>query len=101
MPVVSSDKVLFGATEFPRYPSCSRLLDWRVTSDIALQKAEEMAEGGESALGPDGEVRSFAPVPAVFCSMSPRHALQRHFLWIPTLFLLSYSFLSKNRSTLA
>lgn len=28
---------------------------------IVLQKAEENAEGGESALGPDGEVREVAP----------------------------------------
>lgn len=35
-----------------------------MTSDLALQKAEEIAEGGESALGPDGEVRSLGPVPA-------------------------------------
>ena len=31
------------------------------------QKAEENAEGGESALGPDGEVRDFASIFTVLC----------------------------------
>lgn len=43
-----------------RFLSC--ILDVYVTLGIVvLQKAEENAEGGESALGPDGEVREVAP----------------------------------------
>lgn len=47
--------------------SCCKLLscilDVYITLDIVvLQKAEENAEGGESALGPDGEVRGVVPI---------------------------------------
>lgn len=34
---------------------------------VVLQKAEENAEGGESALGPDGEVREMASLFTVVC----------------------------------
>lgn len=35
-----------------------------VTLDsVVLQKAEENAEGGEPALGPDGEVRAVSVIP--------------------------------------
>lgn len=52
--------------EIVRCGSCweflSCVLDGYITLDIiVLQKAEENAEGGESALGPDGEVRDVAP----------------------------------------
>ena len=63
----SSHEMLLCATELPRGPSCTHLLGSYLTFDIVLQKTEENAEGGESALGPDGEVRDFVPIFTVLC----------------------------------
>lgn len=60
---------------------------------VVLQKAEENAEGGESALGPDGEVRDCHPFHCVLLN----GVRARYILFFLTLLFI----LSKNSNTLA